>query len=290
VSLAAVPASLLLAPRGHAAAPEQGAVVETVRIGESVQGRPIYAYRLGEPAGPGVPTVVLIGAMHGNEQQTRPALWAIKDGEPVVGAELWLLPTYNPDGIAAGSRRNAHGVDLNRNFPHGWVDLDGNYESGPRPASEPETRAVMRFLARVRPDRILSFHQPLHGVDTDTKDRAFAERVARILRLPRTTFDCGGVCHGTMTGWFNARFPGSALTVELGPSPGTAWLRETFAPRILRAVGVEPGDYAWGPSAEPTATASPSASPTATPTMTPTAAPTAAPTDGPSPSASVSGP
>lgn len=285
LALALLPA----VPRGDAAqtsgaARERSAVIETVRIGESVQGRPIHAYRLGEPAGPGVPTVVLIGAMHGNEQQTRPALWAIKDGEPVVGAELWLLPTYNPDGVAAGSRRNAHGVDLNRNFPHGWVDLDGSYESGPRPASEPETRAVMRFLATVRPDRILSFHQPLDGVDTDTKDRAFAERVARVLRLPRKTFDCGGVCHGTMTGWFNARFPGSALTVELGPDPGTTWLRETFAPRILRAVGVEPGDYAWGPTPEPTG------SPTATPTATPTASSTATPTASPTATASLSGP
>ena len=126
------------------------AVVQTVKIGESVRGRAILAHRLGEPADNGVPTVVLIGAMHGNEQRTRPALWSILDGQPLIGAELWVIPTYNPDGIAAGTRRNAHGVDLNRNFPYRWADLDGNYESGPRPASEPETRAVMLFLARVR--------------------------------------------------------------------------------------------------------------------------------------------
>ena len=120
---------------------------------------------------------------------------------------MWVLPTYNPDGLAAGSRRNAHGVDLNRNFPYGWVDLDGNYESGPGPASEPETRAVMAFLREVRPARVLSFHQPLLGVDTDTKDPAFARRVARALGLPSHTLDCGGVCHGTMTGWFNHTLP-----------------------------------------------------------------------------------
>ena len=101
----------------------------------------------------------------------------------------------------------------------------------------------------MQPDRILSFHQPLHGVDTDTKDRTYAERVARILRLPRKTFDCGGVCHGTMTGWFNDRFAGSALTVELGPKPGKRYLRTTFARRILKVVGAEPGDFAWGPGA-----------------------------------------
>jgi len=92
-----------------------------------------------------------------------------------------------------------------------WADLDGETESGPRPASEPETRAMMRFLRKVKPDRIVSFHQPLNGVDTDTKDRRFAKRLARALRLPTKTFDCGGVCHGTMTGWYNHRFAGSAV-------------------------------------------------------------------------------
>ena len=279
VGLGAAPTSSVAAQGSEGSAGQRApreAVVQTVKIGESVRGRPILAHRLGEPADNGVPTVVLIGAMHGNEQRTRPALWSIMDGKPVIGAELWVIPTYNPDGIAAGTRKNARGVDLNRNFPYRWADLDGNYESGPRPASEPETRAVMRFLARVRPDRILSFHQPLHGVDTDTKDRAFAERVARILRLPRKTFDCGGVCHGTMTGWFNDRYAGSALTVELGRAPGTAYLRDVLAPRILRAVGVEPGAYELGPdpepdpNPEPTEEPEPEPSPTSTPTVEPT--------------------
>ena len=112
--------------------------------------------------------------MHGNEPHTRRILETLRDGRPVRGVDLWVLPTYNPDGLARGTRRNARGVDLNRNFPHLWKDLDGTYESGPRPASEPETRAVMAFLEEVDPRRVISFHQPLHGVDTDTKDAGFA--------------------------------------------------------------------------------------------------------------------
>ena len=150
-------------------------------IGQSVQGRDLVAWHLGEA---GTPTYVLVSTMHGNEPHTRAILQALRDGPAFDGFNVWVVPTYNPDGLAAGTRRNAHGVDLNRNFPYDWRDLDGNYESGPHPASEPETQAMMAFLAEIRPKRVLSFHQPLLGVDTDTKDAAFARRVARTLRLP----------------------------------------------------------------------------------------------------------
>ncbi len=144
------------------------------------------------------------------------------------------MPVYNPDGFGANSRRNAHGVDLNRNYPYHWADLDGNYESGPRPASEPETKAMMRFLRDVRPDYVLSFHQPLHGVDTDNKRPGFSRHVARTLRLPATTLDCGGVCHGTMTGWFNHHFKGFALTVEYGAHPPRRLMQVTAPRQVLR--------------------------------------------------------
>ena len=78
---------------------------------------------------------------------------------------------------------------------------------------------MMAFFKEVRPRYVVSFHQPLNGVDTDTKDPRFARRLARALRLPRTSLDCGGLCHGTMTMWFNHRFDGSALTVEYGARP-----------------------------------------------------------------------
>ena len=46
---------------------------------------------------------------------------------------------------------------------------------------------MIRFLKDVQPHRILSFHQPLYGVDTDTKNKKFARKVARTLELPRKT-------------------------------------------------------------------------------------------------------
>ncbi len=250
--LVAVALLLPLAPALPAVSAEPArsaasAAYERRVIGESVRGRDIVAHRLGEPAGPGIPTVVLMSTMHGNEPHTRQALLALRSGPSVVGVDLWVVPTYNPDGLAAGSRKNAHGVDLNRNFPYRWKDLDGSYESGPKPASEPETRAMMRFLRQVRPDYVLSFHQPLRGVDTDTKRPKFARRVARRLDLPAKTLDCGGVCHGTMTMWFNRRFRGTALTVEYGAHPSKRHLRRTVPKQVLSIFRARYGVLAFEP-------------------------------------------
>lgn len=229
------PASAQSAPR---------AVIERRVIGMSVQGRPIIAWHLGETAeqaGRRVPRVLLISTMHGNEPATRQILASLRDGRRIRDIDLWVVPVYNPDGLARGTRKNAHGVDLNRNFPQGWRDLDGNYESGSGPASEPETRAMMAFVADIGPQTILSFHQPLHGVDTDVKDKRLASEVARRLRLPRTTLSCGGVCHGTMTGWFNSRFPGAMLTVEYGAHPARRTMTLDAPRQVLAVFGARRG-------------------------------------------------
>ena len=225
-------------PTASAAVPslrtDDGAMIGREVIGYSVRGRPIVAWPLGRP---GKPTALLVSTMHGNEPDTRLIMYALKQGPKIHELDLWIIATYNPDGLAAGTRRNAHGVDLNRNFPFRWVDLDGSYESGPAPASEPETQAMMAFLDRIRPRRIVSFHQPLYGVDRDTKRPGFSRTLSRQLRLPLKDFTCGGVCHGTMTGWFNHHFAGAAVTVEYDEHPSHRRLTEQAPWQIIRALG-----------------------------------------------------
>jgi protein MpaA len=232
LSLALLPAVLLLPSQPTVAADGRAAVIGTRVLGRSVAGRKIVAYHLGER---GRKKVVLISLMHGNEPAPRRILTDLRDGAPVHDLNLWLVPIYNPDGFAHHARKNAHGVDPNRNYPYKWVPLGGSYESGPKPASEPETRAMMRFLSKVKPAYVLSFHQPLHAVDVTERPR-FSRRVARTLDLPMSRLTCGSTCHGTMTMWFNHKFPGFALTVEYGADPRPAKLRA--APdRILRLFG-----------------------------------------------------
>jgi len=234
-------AATLLASPGTAAptsarpaAASRPAVLETRVIGHSVKGRRIVAYHLGQR---GRPVAVAMAAMHGNEGAPGQILRALRDGARVRGVDLWVVPSYNPDGLARHTRKNARGVDLNRNFPYSWRDLDGTYESGPKPASEPETKAVMAFLRDIRPRWIVSFHQPLYGVDRDTKSPKFARRVATNLDLPLKRFACGGVCHGTMTMWYNHTFKGAAVTAEYGNRPGRHRMRVTAPRQLLRALG-----------------------------------------------------
>jgi murein peptide amidase A len=99
----------------------------------------------------------------------------------------------------------------------------------------------MRFLTDVDPDVVLSFHQPLHSVDTATKRPAFSRKVARTLRLPTSSLNCGNTCHGTMTQWFNHHFDGFALTVEYGAHPSRTLMTRTAPAQVLRIFGATAG-------------------------------------------------
>ena len=205
-------------------------------IGTSVKGRKIWATRIGDPTASR--RFVALAVMHGDEEAPARILRNLREGPRVKGVDLWVVPVLNPDGYVRHTRKNARGVDLNRNFPHRWVRQGGKYYSGRGPASEPETRALMRFLDRVNPQGVVSFHQPLHGVGRSHLGRAgpFERRLASELRLPRESFNCNGVCRGTMTEWFNARHHGVAITVEYGHSLSEAGVRRA-ASGLLRAIG-----------------------------------------------------
>jgi predicted deacylase len=163
--------------------------------------------------------MLVIGSMHGDERAGMRVVRRLRAAVLPAGVDLWTIRTMNPDGTAADRRTNADGVDLNRNFPRYWLRSGAGTTkwSGPRAASEPETRAMMRFLRRVHPRTVLSFHQPLHAVDSyRAKSMTLVRRLSRATGLPVRPLDCGDGCHGTLTDWHNTTLPGRAVTVELG--------------------------------------------------------------------------
>jgi predicted deacylase len=204
------------------------------RVGTSVLGRPIVAVHRWRPGTAHAMTLLVIGNMHGDEQAGLRVVRRLRQAPLPTNVDLWLIPSVNPDGTAADRRTNAHGVDLNRNFPRSWVRAGRGtaHWSGPKAASEPETRALMQFVRRLHPRTTLVFHQPLYGVDSyRAKSMALVRALSRRTGLPVRRFDCDGGCHGTFTDWHNARTPGRAVTVEFGRHVSTA--RVT---RVTRAV------------------------------------------------------
>ena len=204
----------------------------TVLVGHSVQGRAIVAHVLGSPAAKR--RILLVGCIHGNECAGR-AILAALEREPVrAGAQLWLVPSMNPDGEAADTRQNADGVDLNRNFPYEWQPGGGpTYYAGPRPSSEPETRAAMRLIERVKPTVTIWYHQHEDLVDMAGGDRGVARRYAELSGLRAT---CLPFLPGTATAWSNHGLPGTtAFVVELpaGPVSGGALAQHLNALRAM---------------------------------------------------------
>ena len=64
--------------------------------------------------------LVVIGQMHGSEPGGRAVVRELATRPVPAGVGLWLVTSVNPDGNRLGTRANAHGVDLNRNFAEKW--------------------------------------------------------------------------------------------------------------------------------------------------------------------------
>ncbi len=131
-------------------------------IGRSAQGRAIEQICIGR----GAQSVLIMGAFHGDEPQSAYVAQRLADELVATGGvpryrRVVVIPTVNPDGLSACTRVNGRGVDLNRNFPA------RNWRPGPahggRPASEPETRAVIQAIERFRPVLIVSIHTIRRG-------------------------------------------------------------------------------------------------------------------------------
>jgi beta-N-acetylhexosaminidase len=200
-------------------------------IGRSTEGRPIRAVRVGSPRAR--VKLLVVGAMHGNEPAGRAVVDRLRRVKPPRGIALWLIEDANPDGSAAGTRHNAAGVDLNRNFPYRWRHQDGVYESGPGPASEAETQAIQRFVERERPRITLWYHQALRMVVKSTGDAKLERLYSRRSGLPRRRLPR---YHGTAVSWQNTSFRGdTAFVVELpaGPLPAAGVRRHARATLAL---------------------------------------------------------
>lgn len=203
-------------------------------VGHSVDGRAIEARQFGDPGASR--TMVVVGVIHGNETAGLKVVrtFVKRYGDRLHDVNVWTVKTVNPDGLAAGTRGNAHGVDLNRNFSENWEPIppSSGYYSGPKPFSEPETRAVKKLLKGVRPQVTVWYHQPFGRtlIPCDRRGRKVALRYARLSGLPPD--DCFPSPPGSATAWQDAVLRSKAFVVEF-PARGAT---DSEARRHARAL------------------------------------------------------
>jgi protein MpaA len=147
-------------------------------MGRSVQGRPIMVQIVGQ----GNDTAFIMGSIHGDETASAALVNELEDhlrgDQPSLGGRrVVLLPVANPDGLAARTRVNAHGIDLNRNFE--TANRVDNGTNGLRPLTEPESQALRDIIKEYAPSRIVTVHQPLNCIDYDGPGQAIAARMAQ---------------------------------------------------------------------------------------------------------------
>jgi protein MpaA len=194
-----------------AAAPGDATGRRHTLLGRSVDGRPIVAIETGDFDARR--RILVVGCIHGNEPAGIAIATRLAHISPPRELDLWIVPVLNPDGVAADTRGNAHGVDLNRNFPWHWQHLHGLFYSGPRPLSEPESRIAARLIRRARPKISIWFHQHMGLVDESGGNLAVEQRYAELVELPLARLPREP---GSVVGWENHTLPHTtAFVVEL---------------------------------------------------------------------------
>ncbi len=193
----------------------------TQTIGRSVQGRAIEAFLL---HGRSKRTVLVLGGFHGDEPKGVYLARQLIDmllTHPISGKNRWvIMPLVNPDGYESRKRRNARGVDINRNFPTknwGVGSRRSRMYGGATPASEPEARAVMAAVKRFRPSRIVTIHSiggDRHCNNYDGPARDLAYRMRRHNRYP-VAASIGYPTPGSFGTWAGVERNIPTITLEL---------------------------------------------------------------------------
>jgi murein peptide amidase A len=238
LSMVAVTALVVPSLPINASAREDPLVTDRFVIGQSVQHRDISVEHLYHPGA--TVKVVVIGNIHGDEQAGFRVIDQLRELQSLPSnLDLFLIRTANPDGTAANVRTNAHGVDLNRNFPYHWRPSSrGPTWSGPHPLSEPESLTLRAFVRQLKPNLVVVFHQPLFGIGAQDRTMPVVRRLSRGTGLPVKDFKCTGVCAGSFTSWLN-NLPGMmGVTVEFGHTVSASRIRRTASALVSVGAGL----------------------------------------------------
>lgn len=170
--------------------------------------------------------LLVIAGIHGEEPETTFLLSRVlRAFEKPFEAVAFVL-CANPDGMTLGTRGNANGVDLNRNFPtDNWSEnpvqvrsvleapRDTSLSAGATPGSEPETAALVSLIQKLAPETILSMHAPMACVDAPVRSAL----VATLCEAFGVSWqpDIGYPTPGSLGTWCKQQKSPECITLEL---------------------------------------------------------------------------
>lgn len=245
---------------------------EKIKIGETVLGTPIYAFAVGC----GDPKIIVQYAIHAREfitfylakaqildtakrlEKGRGTVYFVPivnidgvmlvlDGLNAIPSKFQpLLNSLCPNGDFSQFKANIRGVDLNVNFDARWgtgrqnvfVPSSANFV-GYEPESEPETRALVNFTSKIRPDLTISYHSKgeviYYGFFEPLYLRRKFHKIAKVAskatgyRLIRTRNSAGGY-----KDWCISALAIPALTIEVGADNLAHPIKESDLPDIYQ--------------------------------------------------------
>ncbi|MBD1572033.1 murein tripeptide amidase MpaA [Vibrio sp. S17_S38] len=173
-------------------------------------------------------TGLIIAGTHGDETASITSLSCALRSIQMSNLHHHVILSMNPDGNQLGTRANANGVDLNRNFAsQNWQkggtvyrwntkepERDVFIGTGETGNSEPETQALCDLIEQLNPAWVASFHEPLACID-DPANSTLGQWFANQMNLP-VVGDVGYDTPGSFGSWCAERDL-LCVTVELPP-------------------------------------------------------------------------
>ena len=182
-----------------------------LEYGRSVLGAPLLYY----PCKSECKLLVMAG-IHGEEPETTFLLSRVLRAFDESFDSIAFILCANPDGVALGTRGNANGVDLNRNFKTQNFSTekvgsrsileaprDTLLSPGAFAESEPETQALVALIEKLKPASVLAMHAPMGCVDAPQKT-TLVEGVMEAFNLPWLP-DIGYKTPGSFGTWCGER-------------------------------------------------------------------------------------